>query len=111
MRLWSEGAKSKVPFGTLATGASHLEAAENLKDWTRRRFELSDRVTIVVTEVAGSLPGFPPLETGVAFWTDGGVRHHFRVFKPVEAITAEDLPPSWLKASLAASDGIDCYCC
>jgi hypothetical protein len=110
MSLWSEGAARAAPFASPGKGLSHLEAVEQLKEWTRQRFALVDADAIVVVEAQADLPGFPPKETAVAFWSEG-IRHHFRIFKPVEAIAEEDLPPPWLKASLAASDGVACYCC
>ena len=99
--------------GARATGRGpgHLDAAERVKEWTRERFGLAERETVLVTEVASALPGCPPLETVVAFWTFDGTRHHFKVFKPVEGVRVEDLPPAWLEASLALSEGIECACC
>src|SRR5262249_16424430 len=91
--------------------AAHLEAAERLKDWTRERFALSASETVLVTELASGLPGCPPLETLVSFWTADGMRHHFKVFKPVEDVTLADIPPAWLKPSLALAEGIECACC
>ncbi len=87
------------------------EATECLRDWTRERFALLERETVLVTERASELPGCPPLETVVAFWTLDGTRHHFKVFKPLEAVESADLPPAWLKDSLALSEGIECACC
>jgi hypothetical protein len=90
---------------------TRLEAAESLKDWTRERFALLERETVLVTERNSALPGCPPRETVVAFWTEDGTRHHFKVFKPMEDVAPEDLPPAWLKDSLALSEGIECACC
>jgi nitrate reductase delta subunit len=90
---------------------TRVEAAESLKDWTRERFALLERETVLVTERDSALPGCPPRETVVAFWTEDGTRHHFKVFKPMEDVAPEDLPPSWLKDSLALSEGIECACC
>ena len=42
---------------------TRLEAAESLKDWTRERFALLERETVLVTEREPSLPGCPPRET------------------------------------------------
>jgi len=39
------------------------------------------------------------------------MRHHFSVFKPVVEVAEEDIPPAWMKESLALSDGISCSCC
>ena len=90
---------------------TRLEAAESLKDWTRERFALLERETVLVTERNSALPGCPPRETVVAFWTADGTRHHFKVFKPMEEVAPEDLPPAWLKDSLALAEGIECACC
>ena len=111
MSLWSDPAASPSPFGRARRAPDHLEAVERVKHWTRSRFSLTDGDTIVVTEVSRELPGWPAIETVVGFWTDGGTRHHYRVFKRVEDVVEDDLPPAWLKASLAASDGIPCACC
>jgi hypothetical protein len=111
LSLWSDPAASPSPFGGAPRGAAHLEAVERVKDWTRGRFGLDDNDTIVVSEIARSLPGWPAKETVVGFWTAGGTRHHFRVFKRVEEVEEADLPPAWLKASLAGDDGIECACC
>jgi len=86
-------------------------AAERLKAWTRERFKLADDAAILVAEVACAVPGCPPLETVVAFWTEGDQRHHFKVFKPVAEVAPDDLPPAFMKNALADIEGIDCDCC
>src|SRR5258706_10014405 len=102
MSLWA---------GRARKGPGHLDAVERLKDWTRERFALGEDETVLVSEIAPAVPGWPALETVVAFWTADGTRHHFKVFKPVEEVAPEDLPPAWLKDSLALSEGIECACC
>ncbi|HET9580772.1 MAG TPA: hypothetical protein VFP44_23295 [Usitatibacter sp.] len=111
MSLWSDPAASPSPFGAPPRGAAHLEAVERVKDWTRERFGLGERDTVVVTEVSRALPGWPAIETVVGFWTGDGTRHHFRAFKRVEDVEESDVPPAWLAPSLAANDGIECGCC
>jgi hypothetical protein len=111
MSLWSNPAQPAGPFGSSRKGAEQVDAVQRLKDWTRARFGLTEDETIVVTEIARSAPGFPPLQTSVTFWTADGVRHHFTIFKPVRAAAGDDLPPAWLKDSLALSEGIECACC
>jgi hypothetical protein len=111
MSLWADAGDPGGPFGTARRGPAHLEAVQRLKEWTRVRFAIGDGEVIVVSEVATTLPGFPPRQTAVAFWTADGTRHHFSVFKPVERVMPEDVPPAWLKASLALSEGIECACC
>ena len=88
----------------------HAAAAEQLREWTRERFALPQDAAVMVAEVSCTVPGCPPLETVVAFWIDN-TRHHFKVFKPVEEVSADDLPPAWLKRALADIEGIDCACC
>ena len=84
--------------------------AEQVRRWTRARFALGDEATVMAAEVECGVPGCPPLETVVAFWIEG-VRHHFKVFKPLAAVVEDDLPPSWLKGSLADIPGVGCDCC
>jgi hypothetical protein len=109
------------PSGRTASGArpkgrfvdkspEHRVALDRVRGWTRERFKLSPEATIVVSEIACTVPGCPPLETVVAFWTDDK-RHHFKIFKPVAAAIVDDLPFAWLKDSLVAYDGYDCECC
>jgi hypothetical protein len=111
MGLWTDTGSKRPRFGSAPKGAGHLDAVERVKEWTRVRFTLCDDETILVAENAATLPGCPALETVVAFWNADGARHHFKVFKPVEAVVEEDLPPAWLKESLALSEGVECACC
>jgi hypothetical protein len=92
--------------GARADGA----ALERVRAWTRARFGLAADVTIMVNELACSLPGCPPRETVVVFWTAPERRHHFKIFKPAAAVVPEDLPPAWLKDALVVAEG-DCDCC
>lgn len=85
-------------------------ALARVRGWTRERFALADDVTIMVTEIACTLPGCPPRETVVAFWTAPDRRHHFKIFKPAAEIDGNDLPPAWLKDALVLAEG-DCDCC
>lgn len=86
-------------------------AAARLKQWTRARFGLAGEALIVVTELEKAQPGFPPLQTVVAFWSADSRHYHFSIFKPLEEVVEEDLPPSWYKEALAVTPGIDCGCC
>jgi hypothetical protein len=84
------------------------EAARRVKAWTRSRF---GDVTVLVTELQSAVPGFPPLHTVVAVWTADRKHYHFKVFKPLEAVTEDDVPPAWYREALAVTPGIDCGCC
>jgi nitrate reductase delta subunit len=96
---------------SLNTRPEHAAALDRVQAWTRERFKLADDAAILVSQVACALPGCPPLETVVAFWTQGDRRHQFKLFKPVCDVVADDLPPAWLKSALLAVDGIGCECC
>ena len=85
-------------------------ALDRVRDWTRARFTLAEDETIMVSEVACGLPGCPPIETLVVFWTAAG-RHHFKVFKPLAEVVEDDLPPAFMKNALVVIDGIECSCC
>jgi hypothetical protein len=88
----------------------HAAALERVRAWTRARFALADDETVMVSEIACTVPGCPPIETHVVFWTAAG-RHHFQVFKPLAEVVADDLPPAFMKNALVALDGIECSCC
>ena len=90
---------------------NRLEAATRVKRWTRGRFGLSQDATLLVTELESGTPGFPPLHTVVAFWTAEGRHYHFKVFKPLDAVAEEDLPPAWYLEALAVTAGLQCECC
>jgi hypothetical protein len=87
---------------------AHLEALDRVRTWTRARFKLADEAPVMVAEVACGLPGCPPLETVVAFWTANDRRHQFKLFKPVQEVVLDDLPFAWQLDSLAASEIGDC---
>ena len=95
----------------LAPSENRLQAATRVKRWTRERFALDPQSVVLVTELESGPPGFPPLHTVVAFWTAERRHYHFRVFKPLEAVLEDDLPPSWYREALAVRPGIDCGCC
>jgi nitrate reductase delta subunit len=94
-----------------ARSSTPLDAVERVKDWTRNRFRLDDANIVIVSEVSSRLPGHPPLQTAVSFWTAQDARHHFTVFKRVEDVLEEDIPPAFMKDALALSEGIACSCC
>ena len=87
-----------------------LQALDRVTEWTRERFKLPQDAAILVSEVSCALPGCPPLETVVAFWTENG-RHQFKLFTPVEEVVPDDLPPAFMKNALVAIEGIGCECC
>jgi hypothetical protein len=111
MSLWADASQASTAFGGMRKGVAHLEAVERMKDLTRERFGLGAQDTILVTESTPTLPGFPPHETKVVFWTADATRHHFKVFKRVEEVVDTDVPPAWMRESLTGVEGVECACC
>jgi hypothetical protein len=104
-----DGDAARLPvIGFARNSPAHAQAVERVRTWTRERFKLADHVPIVVAEIACGLPGCPPLETVVAFWTAADRRHQFKLFKPVQDVVPDDLPFAWLIDSLVASEMPDC---
>ena len=97
--------------GAFKTEPGHRDAAERVQAWTRDRFNLEQDAAVLVTELECTRPGCPPLETVVAFWVEDAQRRHFRVFKPVAEVAADDLPPAWLLDALCAEPGDEYECC
>ena len=87
----------------------HVAALDHVREWVRERFALGE-TAILVAEVACAVPGCPPVETVIAFWS-GERRHHFKVFKPVLEVVPDDVPPLWYMSALAVSDYFKCECC
>ena len=82
-----------------------------VRGWVRARFSLADEAVVLVTELTCTVPGCPPVETVIAFWEDGERRYRIKIFKPLAAVSRDDLPPGWLKSGLI-DDGDDvCGCC
>ena len=95
----------------LAPSPNRHEAAARVKRWARSRFALSDDVTILVSEIESGVPGFPPLQTVLAFWTAERRHYHWTIFKPLEDVAENDLPPAWYKDALLVGPGAQCSCC
>ena len=87
------------------------QAAANVKAWARERFGLPADVTILVSEVESGVPGFPALQTVLAFWTVERKHYHWTIFKPLEEVAENDLPPAWYKDALLVASGAQCSCC
>jgi len=96
--------------GFTRKGPDHSTALEQVRDWTRARFRLSEAETVMVSEMSCAVPGCPPVETHIVFWTAAG-RHHFKVFKPLAEVVEDDLPPAFMKNALIWAEGLECSCC
>ena len=110
----ADSADDADPFAARNDDPAQLEATRRVREFVRARFDLPADAAILVSEVACKLPGCPPLETVVAFWTkdeSGEKRHHFKLFKALKQIAFDDLPFAWLKESLVVPEGFGCECC
>ena len=85
-------------------------APERVRAWTQARFKLTEDDTVMVSQMTCAVPGCPPIETHVVFWTTLG-RHHFKVFKPLAEVAEDDLPPAFMKNALTWIEGAECSCC
>jgi nitrate reductase delta subunit len=93
-------------FGTLRRDTG---AVADIQGWTRRRFRLAPEAAVLVAEIACRVPLCPPLETAVAFWTEEGARHQFRLYKPMAEVRYEDI--GWLMGTPESHDGVLWECC
>lgn len=93
------------PLGGKPENFIHLDRIEG---WTRSRFSLSDDQIVLVSMEELDIPGFPPEDTIVRFWTDKDSRYRFRIFKPVWAIIEADLPEYWMMPALIDDGDPDC---
>jgi hypothetical protein len=96
-------------FGQDRHDPDFLAALESVQSWTRRRFKLAQESAVLISEVACRLPGCPPLETVVAFWTEDDKRHQFKLYKPVADVTYDDI--GWLIGSPSSHEGSAWDCC
>lgn len=96
-------------FGRARASQSHLDALARIEGWTRDRFALGAESTVLVSEIECGLPGCPPLETVIAFWTGaGGTRYRIKIFKRAEEVAESDLPPRYLKPAFEDTGDLDC---
>jgi len=86
-----------------------LEAIASIQVWTRQRFKLDPAAAVLVSEVVCRMPGCPPLETVVAFWTEDDSRHQFRLLKPLSDVRYDDI--GWLFGTPSVHDPSIWSCC
>ena len=97
--------------GNMRRDSEHTARLAQIEHWTRQRFRLAQSAVVVVVELECVVPGCPPLETVVNFWTDADTRHQFKVFKTADNVIEADLPYTWMLNALRAEHGMECQCC
>ncbi len=107
----SQAITGGTAFGSFTRSPTHLAAVERVEQWTRKRFTLGANSVVIAAEIKCQVPGCPPIETVIAFWTGDSTRYRFKIFKPVEAVIEDDLPVSWLLPSLIDYGDLGCDCC
>lgn len=107
----STGGATSLKLGISARQPENREAIARVKQFVRDRFRLVEDDVVMVSELECGLPGCPPLETVIAFWTEDQQRRHYKVFKPVAEVVEDDLPPWWMKNALIVPEGQGCDCC
>lgn len=106
----TQSARPATVFGSFRKDPGRLQALGRIEEQTRARFGLPRTAAVIVSEITCSLPGCPPLETVVVFWTDDAA-HRFKIFKPAHEVIADDLPYVWLKPALVVPAGFAEECC
>jgi hypothetical protein len=96
-------------FGEPRPSGEAVSAILAVQGWTRARFKLAPDAAVLVAEVPCRLPLCPPAMTAVAFWTEDGARHQFRLYKPVSEIVYDDI--GWLMFVPGANLGTAFDCC
>jgi hypothetical protein len=84
-------------------------ALNNVREWIRARFGLNEDNAILVAELQCAVPGCPPLETALAFWTSDAVRHQFKILKPLSEVSPTDI--AWLIGDLGEEETNYWDCC
>ncbi|MCU0443840.1 MAG: hypothetical protein MUE85_02910 [Microscillaceae bacterium] len=64
---------------------------KEIKNWTRKVFELNDDCHIIVTELQCQEPDCPDLETVIAFWTTDQDREQYKIYKPIADVNLSDI--------------------
>lgn len=107
----NSGATVSLKLGVRNKKPENRAAISRVKQFVRDRFRLVEEDVVMVNELECALPGCPPLETVIAFWTEDGQRRHYKIFKPVAEVVEDDLPPWWMKNALIVPEGMGCDCC
>jgi hypothetical protein len=62
-----------------------------VKAWVAEALGLGDEIALMVTELRCTEPGCPPLETVVAILGGDGPNRQYKIHKPLDDVTREDV--------------------
>jgi hypothetical protein len=65
--------------------------SRQIKQWVREAMALPAHVTLMVSELACSEPGCPPLETIIALLDGQGQPRQFKIHRPLTDVTRADV--------------------
>ena len=71
-------------------GEDRGAATRRVKEWAREVFDAAD-ATVLVSQLACTEPGCPPLETVIAVLRGPGHSAQYKVHRPLVEVTREDL--------------------
>jgi hypothetical protein len=74
-----------------AAGTDGAATARRIKEWVREVLAPGDEVTILVSELACSEPGCPPIETVIALFRGRDDTTKYTIHRPSAEITREDI--------------------
>ncbi len=94
-------------FRRLAVAPDRLDDLDRAEALIRAHFGLVPHDIVLVSEEPGTQPGLPARLTVLRFWKDD-LRYRLKLFKPVAAVTRDDLPVAWLLPALIDDGDPDC---
>jgi hypothetical protein len=65
--------------------------SRQIKQWTRELLALPADATLMVSELACSEPGCPPLETVIAVLDGADAPRHFKIHRPLVDVSRADI--------------------
>jgi hypothetical protein len=71
--------------------ADRTGKSRQIKEWAREALALPAEATLMVSELACSEPGCPPLETVIAVLDDTDAPRHFKIHRPMTDVTRADV--------------------
>jgi hypothetical protein len=77
--------------GMSSRGVGGADVARRIKSWAREVFDPEGGATILVSELACSEPGCPPIETVIAILRGPQAHEKYKIHRPSAEITRADI--------------------